>query len=164
MRAWYYELPHWGPSMADPKRLIRLEPEDWCFVIDGTEFWVPAGYDCDGASVPRAFWWIPGIGAPTQGINAVGAWMHDPAFLTQAIPFSVANEAARQIWIQAGKQSAAASIMKAAVSSPFGRLAYHNSAKDKEELARIRNQLKHRDDKAKFESLWFRDKQFALAA
>ena len=154
MKAFYYEQPKWGPSPAN-EDWIRLA-KDWCFVVDGTEFWVPQDYDSDGASIPGLFWLLPGIGTPTEGYNAVGAWAHDPLYLTQALPFNVCNEVARQLWIQAGKHKFDAKLMYWAVQSPIARLSYRQSDKDKQELARIRNSLKHRPDKSNFDSLWFK--------
>lgn len=152
MKAHYIERPQWRPTYKD--NIIELA-KDWCFIVDGTEFWVPCGYQCDGASIPSMFWAVPGIGSPTSGFNAIGAWAHDPLYLTHALTRSQADEVAFQLWRQAGKPLWAARVMWAAVRSPAGAWAWRNTGVDIEELALNRRMLNWRGDKAKFESLWF---------
>jgi hypothetical protein len=161
INAYWWIKPVWtAGTKANRIKLIN----DACFIVNGKEYWIPAGYECDGASIPRAFWWVPGIGTPTEGFNALGAWGHDPLFLTHALSFEEANEVAYQLWLDAGKRKWAAKTMWAAVASPAGRLAWRNDAADAEELARIRNELKHRPDKEKFDNLWFVQQNLPIAA
>lgn len=144
----------------DPKWVIKnnrgwLE-EDWYFIVDGVKYWIPALiYDIDGASIPWLFRKIPFIGRPFDLNNLLGAGAHDPLFLTHVLGFDKANEVARQLWVQSGKSKFAAGTMKAAVSSPFGKLAYYNTQADIEELNLVRRQIKRRQDWQKFETLWF---------
>lgn len=129
---------------------------DWYFIVDGVKYWIPALiYDIDGASIPWLFRKIPFIGRPFDKDNLTGAGAHDPLFLTHVLGFEGANEVARQLWILSGKSKQAAGIMKTAVSSPFGRVSYYNTQKDIEELQKIRQQIKWRDDWKKFEPMWF---------
>lgn len=153
MRASFSTIPEWVVNEKAERAHLNY---DWFFTVDGTDFWIPGKiYDIDGASIPWLFRKIPFIGKPFDKENLIAAGAHDPLFLSHALGFDGANEAARQLWIQSGKSPFAANAMKAAVSSPFGKLAYFNTAKDLEELALIRRQLKWRDDWQKFESLWF---------
>ena len=58
-------------SGARPKsRLLR----DLRVTVNGKDITVPAGYESDWASTPRAIWWLyPPTYAPAQR----GAWLHD---------------------------------------------------------------------------------------
>lgn len=152
MRASYDVEPQW--YIYQPGRAFLLY--DWRFTVDGTDFWIPRLiYDIDGASIPWLFRKIPFIGRPFDKANLNGAGAHDPLFLTHVLGFSGANEVARQLWIQGGKSKLAASTMHAAVSSPFGRISYHNTQAEIEELNLVRRQIKQRQDWQKFETLWF---------
>ena len=152
MRASYGIDPEWIMIKKDRAVLAR----DWFFTVDGTDFWIPERiYDIDGASIPWIFRSIPFVGKPFDKANLTGAGAHDPLFLTHVLGFAGANEVARQLWIQSGKSKFAAGTMHAAVASPFGRISYHNTAKDLQELTLTRAQIKWRDDWQKFESMWF---------
>ena len=152
MKVQYYQKPVWSAG-ADADKIVLQN--DWMFEIDGVEYWIPAGYECDGASIPAAFWAFPGIGSPTQGFNAIGAWAHDALYLTHAVERKVADEVAYQLWIQAGKPKWSARVMWLAIRSPAGAWAYRNTAKDMEELAKVRKLIRQRTDQRKFQSLWF---------
>lgn len=159
MKAQYFEKPVWSATSDEDK--IELQ-NDWCFEVDGTEYWIPKGYICDGASIPAAFWIIPGIGTPTSGFNAIGAFAHDALYLTHALTRSQADEVAYQLWRQAGKPRWAARTMWTAIRSPAGAWAYRNTFKDMEELAKVRCIIRFREDKKKFQSLWFVNKVLQL--
>lgn len=152
MRASYSIEPRW--FVCNSGKEIELL-EDWCFTVDGTDFWVHEGYRCDGASIPWLFKHIPFIGRPFDKNNAIGAWAHDPLFLTRVLGFSGSNEVARLLWIQAGKSNFSARAMWMAIESPFGRISYVNTEKDKHNLAMERTKIKWREDWRKFESMWF---------
>lgn len=141
--------PHWV-------ELVK----DLCTVIDGTEYWQPSSYSIDGASIPRLVWAIPGIGSKTDPENLAGAFPHDGFFLTHCVPFNIANEAARQIWISAGKGNFAARVMYGAVASPVGKMAWKNGPDEMAELFRLRAIIRQRPDWEKFKSMWFADKYF----
>lgn len=152
MRASYSVDPEWYVYRKDRAYLLS----DWNFTVDGTDFWIPALiYDIDGASIPWVFRSIPFIGKPFDKANLTGAGAHDPLFLTHVLGFSGANEVAYQLWRQSGKTKLGASAMHAAISSPFGRVAYYNTQADTEELQKVRNAIKQRPDWQKFESMWF---------
>lgn len=152
MRASYSIDPEWYVYRKDRAYLLK----DWNFTVDGTDFWIPRLiYDIDGASIPWLFRKVPIIGRPFDKANLIGAGAHDPLFLTHVLGFDKANEVARQLWVQSGKSKFAAGTMKAAVSSLFGKIAYHNTQADIEELNLVRRQIKQRQDWQKFETLWF---------
>jgi len=159
MKAYYTEKPQWQSTHRE--HIIELV-KDWCFVVDGTDFWIHSGYRCDGASIPAIFWAFPGIGSPTSGFNAIGAWAHDALYLTHALTRSQADEVAFQLWRQAGKPLWAARTMWAAVRSPAGAIAYRNTGEDLEELAINRQIIRLRDNREKFQSLWFVDKPMPI--
>lgn len=66
-------------------RPLIEELEDGCFVriyrplrfhdSRGVLWEVPAGFECDGASIPRPLW--PLIGGPLDGLHRDGALIHD---------------------------------------------------------------------------------------
>ena len=157
--AYWLFVPIWSDAPGKDPNAIRLH-EDACFRVDfsdgsSVEYWIPRHYVCDGASIPRGFWWVPGIGTPTQGDNALGAWAHDPLFLTHALSFADSNNVAFYLWKRTDKRLWACRAMWAAVSTPFARLAYRNTKEDLVALEDVRRMVESRPDKAKFESLWY---------
>lgn len=161
MKAVYFEKPIWSATTKED--IIELQ-KDWLFVVDNIEYWIPAGYKCDAASIPAPFWIVPGIGTPTSGFNAIGAFAHDALYLTHALTRSQTDEVAYQLWIQAGKPRWAARTMWAAVRSPAGAWAWRNTWKDLEDLAAVRKIINFREDKSKFQSLWFTGRTLPLSA
>lgn len=159
VKARFLEFPEWTQARTGSNDIKLLK--DWCFLVsldDGPEieYWVPAGYVCDGASVPRAFWVLPGVGSCTDPINVAGAFAHDPLFETHALSFSICNEIARQLWIQAGKSEFGAREMWLAIASPAGLLAWHNTDEHLEQLKADRALILDRSDNIdKFTSMWF---------
>jgi hypothetical protein len=158
MTAYLVGKPEWRQASCDPAWIELVK--DLLFVIDGVEYWIPDGYTIDGASIPRAVWSLPGIGSKTDPDNVAGAWPHDALFLTHAVPFAIANDTARQIWVDAGKGRLSARVMWMAVSSPIGRAVWHNSTDDCRALYDVREIIRARADRDKFQSLWFPDKTF----
>lgn len=72
----------WGHFTANPRvellddgRRVRI-CEAFCYVArDGTTYTVPAGFTCDGASIPRLLW--PLSGGPFEGRHRDAALVHD---------------------------------------------------------------------------------------
>jgi Protein of unknown function (DUF1353) len=52
-------------------------------------FTVPPGFRCDGASIPRRLWSVPGIGHPLENGNVRAAVLHD--FLLSLLRVSLAR-------------------------------------------------------------------------
>jgi hypothetical protein len=154
VRAWFNERPVWRRS--EKKGLVELYL-DWCFFIDHVPYWVPAGYDCDGASIPRPLWSI--TGSPYHPRNLEAAFSHDPLYWTHAVPRKVADEVARQLWMQSGHSKWAAGRRYRAVRTPIGAWAWRRSKGEAKELLEMRTVLSKRPDRAKFETLWFATEQ-----
>jgi hypothetical protein len=157
MKAWFEEKPESRQADKNPEWAELCK--DWTFWIDGIPYRVPAGYQIDGASIPRIVW--PICGGPTDEINIIGAFAHDPLFLTHAVPFRVANEAARQIWIQAQKSPRMAGIMKMAVSSWFGKRAWRNKPENILEITEARQIIKANGEAVdEYQTLWYPKQTF----
>ena len=124
---------------------------DYCFFIDNKSFWINAGYQCDGASIPRIFWSI--IGSPFDPEKVPAAFAHDALYLTHAVTRAVADEVLFQLLLQGGCRLRTARTMWAAVRT-FAYPAWTNNAQDKQDLAEARGMIGVRPDRDKFTSLW----------
>jgi len=126
--------------------------KDYAFCVDGKTYWLPKGYVCDGASIPRAFWSI--IGSPFDPEKVPAAFVHDALYLTHAFSRSDADEILFQLLQQGGCRLRTARTMWAAVRS-CAQFAWSMSVADKCDLAKTRADIEARTDKKDFESLWF---------
>ena len=63
--------------------------EEIHFALAGVEYTVPAGFECDGASIPRVFWRI--IGPPMDCDYIVEAIIHDWIYRFQPVSRHVAD-------------------------------------------------------------------------
>ena len=147
MKVSYDFVPEW--TIANEKGHIRLT-KDWYFTIDGRKIWIPEGYVCDGASIPRAFWSI--VGSPFDPVNAIGAWAHDYLYLTHLTDKKTADEVAFQLWRKSGKGLWASRTMWFAVSK-FGGSAWKNNDEDEKSLVELRTMIDIRPDKEKFDKV-----------
>lgn len=148
MKAQYKEQPICQPS-ADRDRMILFA--DWSFTIDDKEYFIPAGYAYDGASVPRLVW--PIIGQPFCPDFAAPALAHDVLYLTHAVIRSVADEVLYQLLRQSGVGAIRAKTMWAAVRS-CASFAWKNSHADMKEMGRMVEAIVNRSDRDKFMQLW----------
>jgi len=154
MRAWFNERPVWRRS---EKTGLAEVFQDWCFFIDHVPYWVPAGYDLNGASIPRPLWSI--TGSPYHPRNFEASCAHDPLYLTHATPRKVADQVAYQLWEQSGHPHWKARNRYLAVRTPIAALAWKRNKKDQKQLDALRAELHKRPDRAKFETLWFATEQ-----
>jgi hypothetical protein len=143
----YYEEPVY--HKANSTGHVQLD-KDWMFSIDNRNIWVPKDYVCDGASIPRGFWFF--VGSPFDPINIVGAWAHDYLYLTHLVNRETADEVGFQIWRQAGMGLGKARIMWSAVRS-CASFAWKNSAEDNIELIKLRAMIASRPDAGKFDKV-----------
>lgn len=128
---------------------IQLD-KDWCFYIDNRQIWIPEGYVCDGASIPRIFWMI--VGSPFDPINAVGAWPHDYLYLTHLTTKNIADEVGFQVWRQAGMTLRKARTMWFAVNK-FARFAWKNNKEDEKSLVELRAIIASRPNNGRFDKV-----------
>jgi hypothetical protein len=149
MKANYVGNPEY--EKANEKGHIQL-CQDFCFAVDGKTFWLPSGYLCDGASIPRPFWSI--IGSPFDPEKVPAAFVHDAIYLTHAFNRSDADEILFQLLQQGGCRLRTARTMWAAVRG-FAQFAWSMSASDKSDLAKTKNLIEARVDKKIFENFWF---------
>lgn len=59
------------------------------FELAGEEYTIPAGFECDGASIPRAFWRI--IGPPIDCQYVKEAIIHDYLYREQPVSRDIAD-------------------------------------------------------------------------
>ena len=64
---------------------------DLHFTLAGEEYTIPAGFECDGASIPRAFWRI--IGPPIDCQYVKEAIRHDWLYWYQPVSRAAADKA-----------------------------------------------------------------------
>jgi hypothetical protein len=141
----YTKANEWGHIMLT---------KDYCFAVDGKTYWLPSGYVCDGASIPRPFWSI--AGSPFDPEKVPAAFVHDAIYLTHAFTRSDADEILFQLLLQGGCRPRTARTMWAAVRA-FASFAWSMSAEDKSDLAKTRAMIEARTDRDLFNNLWFAD-------
>jgi hypothetical protein len=117
--------------------------EDFGFVIDATQWWIPLGYDYDGASIPRPFWSI--IGSPFEP-DYWCAVAHDAFYLGHAVSRSVADEVLFQLLRVEGVGLWRARTIWGAVRAGAW-MAWNNNACDRAELTRMQTICRSRDSK-----------------
>jgi len=149
MKAFYVDRPQW--RRGDAPGTVDLTA-DWYVCYDKFQLWIPAGYECDGASIPRFLWSV--TGSPYDPLNIEAAFIHDALYLTHAFTREVADEIAFQIWMQSGLPKWKARNRWAAVRS-FGYFSWKNTEKDKQDLKAMKEILVNRNDVDKFTTLWF---------
>jgi hypothetical protein len=120
--------------------------QDWCFLWDGVEYWIPTGYWYDGASIPRPFW--PVIGSPFHPDYWI-AVAHDWLYLTHLTTRKDADEILYQLLRQKKVGTIKAHIIWGAVRSGAA-WAWKNNVKDTIELKAIIQLLRDRPDRDKF--------------
>lgn len=136
---------------ANSCRHIELT-KNFNFFIDLKSYWLPSGYQCDGASIPRIFWSI--IGSPFDPEKVPAAFCHDAIYLTHAVSRPVADEVLFQLLLQGGCRLRTARTMWTAVRVGAW-WAWKNNAEDKSDLAKTRTTIEARPDIELFRSLWF---------
>lgn len=65
--------------LPDGKR-VRIK-KSFTYYTEEYKITIPEGFVCDGASIPRAFWWL--IGSPFTGRYRNAAFLHDYLYYTQ---------------------------------------------------------------------------------
>lgn len=153
INTFYEQRPAW--ERANKSGHIRLV-RDFCFWVDCIAYWVPNGYVCNGASIPRPLWSI--IGSPFDPMNAEFAWVHDPGYLTHAFTREQTDDMAYCIALQSGNSEAKAHAIWVGVRA-FADLpgisAWKNNEQDKKDLLETRTMIINRTDCDKFKSLWW---------
>jgi len=149
--------PQWQGS-DKPNRLKVTN--DCCFAVDGIWYWIPGGYEADGASVPKPLWYI--AGTPFEPDNAEPGIAHDALYLTHAVNRGAADEILFQLKraheLMIGTRPRLAHYrawkMWAGVRAAGG-FAWPNNGADKAELVRLKILVSQSEDWAKYQSLWF---------
>ncbi len=148
--------PEWRGA-DKPDRIVLTA--DCCFSVDGVEYWIPAGYEIDGASVPKILWLI--AGTPFEPDNAEPAFPHDAIYLIHAFTRSEADEIlyqlklAHELMIGTGKKLARYRAWKMwAGVRVAGFNAWKNNKEDLIEIAKMQNIIIARNDFMKFKTLW----------
>jgi hypothetical protein len=151
--------PEWRGS-DQSNRIVSTA--DSCFSVDGVEYWIPKGYEIDGASVPFLLWAI--AGTPFEPDNAEPAFAHDAGYLTHAFSRKDCDEIlyqlklAHELMIKTKPWRAKYRAWKMwAGVRMAGFWAYKNSESDIVELTKIRKIIQEIPDPnfEKFLTLWF---------
>ena len=85
---------------------------------------VKEGFEYDGASIPKAFWWL--IGSPFSGNYRVAATIHDALYATQLATQKEADDIFYNIMVNEGVSVWKAKLMYTAVLA-FGSSVYNKS-------------------------------------
>lgn len=141
----YKEQPRCKPYDVD-KRFMELL-QDWSFIVDGVEHWIPRGYFVDGASIPRPFWVF--IGTPFEPRFWAALFPHDWTYLVHSIPRSTIDEVFRRFLICPETSWQKARIMWAGVRTG-GHFAWKNDKNDELILFQLKREIDARPDKDKF--------------
>lgn len=157
MNVFWKDRPQW--SGGTKPRMIAFA-QDSCFVVDGVEHWVPAGYEIDGASIPAPLWYVAGTPFSPDNVEPAGA--HDPLYLLHIYSRSKTDEImyqlklAYELRIGTSRKLARFRAWRMWAGVRMGGLfAWRNSIEDKEEIAKIQTIISARPDCEKFKSLWF---------
>jgi hypothetical protein len=121
--------------------------DDWCFFIDGKQYWIPQDYYYDGASIPRLFWSL--IGSPFEPDFWGPALLHDFGYFTHIFNRAFFDECLFQLLIRCGVPKWKARIMWAAVRTG-GYFAWKNDNNDELLLFQLKREISKRPDKDKF--------------
>lgn len=70
------------PVVATNDGIAYLD-DDWCVSVRSSVFVVPADFSSDGASVPRALWWL--CGDPMERPRLYAAMLHDWLYTTGVV-------------------------------------------------------------------------------
>ena len=102
---------------------------DLHFTFAGVEYTIPAGFECDGASIPRMFWRI--IGPPMDCHYIEEAIRHDWLYQHQPISRAAADRAFF-VWLDKKGLHIRRYLIYTAVRL-FGWIAWHKNKKGKNE-------------------------------
>ena len=102
---------------------------DLHFTLGGAEYTIPAGFECDGASIPRAFWRL--IGPPMDCHYIEEAIRHDWLYLHQPVSRAAADRAFF-VWLNKKGLRIRRYLIYTAVRL-FGWIAWHKNKKGKNE-------------------------------
>lgn len=138
------------PVYEQPGRHHVRLLQDHLIMIGPRAVWIPSGYVCDGASIPRLFW--PVVGRPLERNNVFYAIPHDFLYLTHIASRSLADEVLFQLALQAGESKWEARKEWAAVRVA-GAGAYRNTEEDEKDLIMVKAMIAARSDRDKF-NLW----------
>jgi len=121
--------------------------EDWAFCVNGIWYWIPAGYVFDGASIPRAFWFI--IGSPFDPLFWAAALAHDFIYLTHLLSRAIADDIFRCFLKTKNVGIVKSQTMYVAVRT-FAGFAWKNNVGDIIEIKKIVQLLRARPDRERF--------------
>lgn len=127
-----FEQPEVEPDCHSNFMILQ---KDFCFSFDRELYWIPAGYSWDGASIPRAVWWI--VGSATQPDLWAASLVHDFIYLTHILTRAQADEAFFQILKQSDVSLWRRRVMWAAVRSCGGFLAWGTRENDKATIRKL---------------------------
>lgn len=147
MKAAFFTQPCAEP---DTKKDEMVLLKDWRFVVDAKEFYIPASFSWDGASIPRVFWSI--VGDPFEPDFWAASLAHDWLYLTHQTNRAIADDLLYQFLRLCGVGAFRARTMWSAVRvGGAGRWA--TDKKNRQELDIIKASIAGRPDAAIFGAL-----------
>ena len=78
----------------------RVILEDYTYEDDKYIITVKAGFNTDGASIPKAFWSI--LSSPFDGALVYGAMIHDGLYTKMTLPRKVCDKLLREMALKKG--------------------------------------------------------------
>jgi len=97
--------------------------EDYYYIHEGIQLFIPKGFKWDGASIPKILW--PILGGPF-GRYSFAAMVHDFLYASREVPREVADQIFYDLMLAHGVSKFKSKIMYKAVSM-FGRKAYEDT-------------------------------------
>jgi hypothetical protein len=134
-----------------PKSNFYRVVKDWEFWAEGKYWPVPKGFEFDGASIPRIFWTLLGVG-PFHPDVIEAACAHDWFYLTHKISRRKTDRVFKDLLIRRGigLGKMRINLMWLAVRTPAGAFAWRRNKKDKARLILLKMKISKRDDRERF--------------
>lgn len=111
----------------DNNRVARLlEDLEYKVISSDNAYYIKIkkGFEYDGASIPKIFWWL--IGSPFSGKYRLAATVHDALYATQLLSKDKADDIFYNIMIEDGVSKWKALLMYSAVKAG-GYFAYNDA-------------------------------------
>lgn len=118
--------------------------QDFWFAIDGEVYKIPAGYRWNGASIPRAVWWI--VGSNSSPDLRAFSLIHDWLYLTHHTIREMADAVGYRVLQLSDVSAWRCRVIWGAVRAFGGVSAWGNKESDKKQIQEIIGLLSARTD------------------
>ncbi len=131
----------------DSTRRCYLLADDLTVTLEDLMVHIPAGFPCDGASIPPLAW--PLLYQAFDPRVMVAATVHDWLYYTHSLPRAVADTLLEKLLLQASAAQFKARVISGVVRL-LGGLFWPNDAEDEQLLRELYQRHQHRPDVDKF--------------